>query len=105
LEDLFNPEPWPFDTEASRPVMIRTEPVQQFAGRNFQQRLAIAEELKKSLRVVDPEWIRGSTILVYDDVFTTGTTLNTVAGVLKAAGAAKVCGVSLVRAPFKGRHS
>jgi predicted amidophosphoribosyltransferase len=105
LEDLFNPEPWPFDTDGS-PVMIRTEPVRRFAGRNFQQRLAIAEEqLKKSLKVVDPDRIADRNILVYDDVFTTGITLHTVAGVLKESGAGQVCGVSLVRAPFKGRHS
>jgi predicted amidophosphoribosyltransferase len=102
-EDMFNPETWPFDVEEGSPVMIRTEPVHRFAGKNFQQRLAIAEEqLKKSLKVVDADRIAGRNILVYDDVFTTGITLHTVAGVLKASGASGVCGVSLVRAPFKG---
>lgn len=103
-EDLFNPDNWPFDVEGS-PVIIRTGPVSRFAGKKFQQRLAIADQLRGAIKVVDPNRIAGSQVLVYDDVFTTGITLNTVAGVLKANGAARVCGVSLVRAAFKGRHS
>jgi predicted amidophosphoribosyltransferase len=104
-EDLFSPEEWPFDV-VGPPAMILTEPVRRFAGKTFQQRLAIADEqLRKAIKVVDPKRIAGKDILVYDDVFTTGLTLNTVATVLKANGAGTVCGVSLVRAPFRGRHS
>jgi predicted amidophosphoribosyltransferase len=104
-EDLFNPDSWPFDVEGS-PLMVRTGPVTRFAGKKFQQRLAIADEqLRGVIKVVDPKRIAGCQVLVYDDVFTTGITLNTVAGVLKAHGATRVCGVSLVRAPFRGRHS
>ena len=105
-EDMFNLEAWPFDATVAPPVMVRTQPVKRFAGKNFQQRLAIAEqELLPALRVVDPKRVAGRRVLVYDDVFTTGLTLHTVGKVLEASGAEEVCGISLARAPFRGRST
>lgn len=45
-----------------------------------------------------PDEVRARTLLVVDDVMTTGATLNEVAKVLKAAGAWRVWGLTLCRA-------
>jgi len=47
--------------------------------------------------VVRPEWIRGRTLLVVDDVMTTGATLSECARELKRAGALQVLAVSVAR--------
>lgn len=43
--------------------------------------------------------LQGQTVLVVDDVMTTGTTLDAIARALKAAGAARVLGVVAARTP------
>jgi predicted amidophosphoribosyltransferase len=52
--------------------------------------------------VVQPGKVTGKRVLVYDDVFTSGTTLRVVAQKLLAAGAKEVDGVVLARQPFRG---
>lgn len=47
--------------------------------------------------VTRPEWIRGRTLLLVDDVMTTGTTLDACAQALKAAGAVRVWAVTVAR--------
>ncbi len=47
--------------------------------------------------VPDPESVKGRNILLCDDVLTTGATLNTVASVLKRAGAVSVTALTLAR--------
>lgn len=47
--------------------------------------------------VVRPEWIRGRTVLVVDDVMTTGATLSECSRELKRAGALRVFAVSVAR--------
>jgi len=104
-EDLFSPDSWPFDVVGA-PAIIRTREVGRFAGKSYQQRRALADsDLFDSIQITEPQKIAGRQVLVYDDVFTTGLTLQTVATRLRASGATAVCGVSLVRAPFRGRHS
>jgi predicted amidophosphoribosyltransferase len=44
------------------------------------------------------EAVRGRNVLLVDDVMTTGATLDTGARVLKAAGAARVTGLTAARA-------
>lgn len=60
------------------------------------------EERRRNLHaafaVPRPEYIRGRTILVVDDVMTTGSTLDACAHVLKKAGAHHVWGLALARA-------
>jgi len=63
------------------------------------RRLWAACDLRPSLRVTQPGWIRGRRVLVIDDVFTDGSTLREVAGVLRRAGAEAVSGLVLARAP------
>ena len=53
--------------------------------------------LRRAFRVRDTEPFAGRRILLIDDVFTTGTTLNECAKVLHAAGAASVTALTLAR--------
>ena len=46
-----------------------------------------------------PEWVRGRTLLVVDDIMTTGATLSECARVLLAAGAERVWVATLARTP------
>lgn len=56
------------------------------------------ENVRDTFRVRRPERVRGRTVLVLDDVLTTGATLSECAATLKAAGAARVWCVTLARA-------
>lgn len=66
------------------------------------QTLLSRDKRKKNLhgafRVKDPDAVRGKKIILVDDVFTTGSTLNEVAKELKAAGAEKVAAITVARA-------
>jgi orotate phosphoribosyltransferase len=48
----------------------------------------------------DPRLVRGETVILVDDVCTTGATLAACATALMAAGAAAVWGLTLSRAPI-----
>jgi phosphoribosylpyrophosphate synthetase len=54
-----------------------------------------------AFRVTDPGRIRGRSVIVVDDVMTTGTTLSECARVLKRAGAERVWAATVARA-FQG---
>lgn len=56
------------------------------------------ENLRGAFEVVTAERIRGRTVVVIDDVMTTGATLSACARTLKHAGAARVIGLTLARA-------
>ncbi len=60
-----------------------------------EERLA---NLHAAFCVERPEYIRGRTVLVVDDVMTTGATLNACARALRQAGAARVWCLTLARA-------
>lgn len=52
-------------------------------------------------RVIDPEAVCGHRILVVDDIFTTGATLNEAARQLRKAGAREVFSLTIARAGIK----
>jgi ComF family protein len=68
-----------------------TEPQTSFNG------AARRTNLKNAFAVVTPHRLAGKNILLIDDVFTTGTTVNECARVLKKAGAAEVLVLTLAR--------
>jgi len=55
------------------------------------------ENVKGTVGVRAPEWLRGRTLLVVDDILTTGSTLFECARQLKAAGAWRVWCATLAR--------
>ena len=89
---------------ATVPTIIRTGPTPRLTGNGYQVRRRIAEEqLRAVLRAADPKRVTGRRVLVFDDVFTDGRTLNEVARALRVAGGAReVCGLSLCRQPWRG---
>jgi predicted amidophosphoribosyltransferase len=94
---------WPFDI-GGEPLIVKTGPTPSMAGKRFRERRDIAEgPLRDALRVTRPRTIRGKSVLVYDDVFTDGLTLNEVARALRIAGADEACGVTLCRQPYGGQ--
>lgn len=63
---------------------------------SFKDRL---ENIKDAFVITDKNLVKGKTILVIDDVLTTGATLNECAKVLKKAGANKVIGLTFANTP------
>lgn len=85
---------FPKDKRISADLLIRfrsTEPQTNFNGN------ARRSNLKNAFRVVKPHRVAGKKILLLDDVFTTGTTVNECARVLKKAGAEEVMVLTLAR--------
>ncbi len=95
---------WPFDI--ARPAaIIKTQPTLKSAeGQAWSKRVS-GNELRDALHVPLADRIAGQYVLVYDDVCTTGTQLDAVAGVLLDQGmAARVEGIVLARAPWRGEQ-
>jgi ComF family protein len=61
------------------------------------QRAARLENVKGAFTVKHPGEVEGRTVLLVDDVFTTGTTLNECARTLKKAGASAVIALTVAR--------
>jgi ComF family protein len=55
------------------------------------------ENLLGAFQLKNPAFVRGKKILLVDDVFTTGATMEECAKVLKQAGAREVWGVAIAR--------
>jgi len=94
---------WPFDiTDPGAIFKARATP--KSAGSRATTKRAAAAELRDSLAIPDRRRVDGKRILVYDDVCTTGSQLDTVAAVLINEGGAKeVEGIVLARAPWTQR--
>lgn len=75
----------------TRPVW--TEPQTSFDG------AARRTNLKNAFAVPEPALVRGCSILLVDDVYTTGATLNECARALRRAGAGEVQALTLARVP------
>jgi len=85
---------FPKDHRIAADLLVRSRPTEPQTSFNGTARRA---NLKKAFYVADPSAVAGKKILVVDDVFTTGTTVNECAGVLKRAGAAEVMALTLAR--------
>jgi len=80
------------------PVIVKKQSTPRMATTvGLAERVTGAQAIYDSLEVVDPAAVAGRTIVVVDDVFTTGNTLNAVARRLREAGAKKVYGLTLAR--------
>jgi len=55
------------------------------------------QNVHNAFAVRSPEWVRGRTVLLVDDVMTTGATLSEVAATLKRAGAWRVWAATVAR--------
>ncbi len=98
-EDLFGE--WPLDVTEPRAI-IKTGPTPKSAGGTLLEKQHAARKLRALLRLPDPGRIQGKRILVYDDVCTSGSQLDAVAGhLIKHGGAEKVDAVVLARAPWR----
>jgi len=64
------------------------------AGMDAQAR---RESVQNAFALVTPRTIAGESILLIDDVFTTGATISACAAVLQAAGAKEVLALTLAR--------
>lgn len=85
---------FPKDQRVISNLLIRsrsTAPQTGFSG------AARRTNLKNAFTVVKPYRLTGKKVLLVDDVFTTGTTVNECARVLKKAGAAEVMVLTLAR--------
>lgn len=91
---------FPFDLEDPQLIVKRAE-THQLVGLNAAERQrVVGEDLREALHVPMPVRAEGQRIVVVDDVFTRGSTMNEVARALKAAGAAEVTGLVLARTPW-----
>lgn len=59
------------------------------------------KNIKDAFKLKNPELIQGKRIFLVDDVFTTGSTMEECARVLKEAGAQEVWGIVVAREPLK----
>lgn len=92
---------WSFDT-ATPAAIVKTASTLRSADAQAWSKRVSGSELREALLVPDPARTAGRSILVYDDICTTGTQLDAVAGCLLDQGhAARVEGVVLARAPWR----
>jgi hypothetical protein len=93
---------WSFDA-AIPAAIVKTRPTLKSADAQAWSKRVTANELRDALAVPDPARTAGRFILVYDDICTTGGQLDAVAGcLLDQGGAARVEGLVLARAPWRG---
>jgi len=83
--------PQPLEVAA---VLKRTRPTHSQVGLTREERIA---NLRDAFRVIDPARVKGRTVIVVDDVMTTGTTVSECARVLKKAGAERVWAATVAR--------
>lgn len=96
---------WRFDVDSPRAI-VKTRRTQKSARNTASAKRAAARELRDALAIPDRSEVQGRHILLYDDVCTTGSQLDTLAGfLLDEGGAAHVEAVVLARAPWRARVS
>ena len=75
-------------------ILFRTRRTNSQGGFNARAR---AENVRGAFSVRNPDQMKGRKIVLVDDVYTTGATLESCARTLKRAGAARVDGICLAR--------
>jgi ComF family protein len=80
--------------ELDRHVLVRQRETRSQVGLDREARIA---NMHGAFRVVAPERIAGRTVIVVDDVMTTGTTVSECARMLKRAGAQRVFAATVAR--------
>ena len=91
---------WPFDLGPTRAI-VKVRDTPSLVGKRLVERRTIAEhDIRGSLHIPNPAAIRGRSVLVFDDVFTDGSTLREVARALRRSGAEMVAGIVLARQPW-----
>lgn len=94
---------WSFDLGVPR-ALVKTHVTAKSARNTASAKRTSARELRAALSIPDPSRIEGKRVLVYDDVCTTGSQLDAIAGyLLDEGGAAEVRAVVLARAPWRPR--
>ena len=88
----------PHRLELATEVLVRQRATISQVGLTREQRI---ENMRDAFRVLDRRRVSGCTVIVVDDVMTTGTTLSECARVLKKAGAERVLAATVARA-FQG---
>ena len=92
---------WPFDIVDPRAI-VKVAATTKSAANSAAAKRSAAAELRGALRLTDPARIERRRVLVYDDVCTTGSQLDAIAGFLMdEGGAAHVEGIVLARAPWR----
>lgn len=79
-------------------LVVKRWDTPRLAGRSLEGRRSTARgPLRRALALGPGRRVHGSRVLVFDDVFTDGSTMREVARLLRGAGAAEVCGLVLAR--------
>ncbi len=81
--------------EIAPELLVRHRETISQVGLSREERI---ENMRDAFRVVDRKRISGRTVILIDDVMTTGTTLSECARVLKQAGAERVWAATVARA-------
>ena len=78
-------------------LLVRTKDTPHQTGLGKANR---ESNLDHAFKVTDKQKVKGKIILLVDDIYTTGSTLNECAKTLKRAGASKVFALCLARTPI-----
>ncbi len=85
----------PLPVEVATGVLVRQRETISQVGLSREERIA---NMRDAFRVREKRHVQGRTVIVVDDVMTTGTTLSECARVLKQAGAERVWAATVARA-------
>jgi len=91
---------WSFQLDPA--YVEKSRETESLVGKTLVERRRICEtELRDALRIPSPDGVTGRRFLVFDDVFTDGSTLREIARFLRDAGALQVGSIVLARQPWK----